>query len=135
MPIQLPSGDYTVRLVRLGTAGATRVDFLDLVEAAATDVAGTGAPRLALEPPRPNPASRAVEIAYSLASPADLTLAAYDVSGRLVHTLVSGPTPAGGHRLRWDLSDARGQRVRPGVYFLRLEVPGRQLLRRMAVVR
>ena len=123
-----------MRLVRLGTAGATRVDFVDLVGLPASDVAGTGAPRLALEPPRPNPASRAVEIAYSLAAPADMTLAAYDVSGRLVNTLVSGPTPAGGHRLRWDVSDARGQRVRPGVYFLRLEVPGRQLLRRMAIV-
>ena len=123
-----------MRLVRLGTAGATRVYFLDLVGVPASDVAGTGVPRLALEPPRPNPASRAVEIAYSLAAPADMTLAAYDVSGRLVNTLVSGPTPAGGHRLRWDLSDARGQRVRPGVYFLRLEVPGRQLLRRVAIV-
>jgi hypothetical protein len=123
-----------VRLVRLGTTGTTRVDFLDLNEVPLAGVTETGEPRWAFEPPQPNPAHRAVEIGFSLPATAGVTLAAYDVSGRLVATLLSGLTPAGSHRLQWELRDDRGQRVQAGVYFLRLAAPGRELVRRIAIV-
>jgi hypothetical protein len=42
-----------------------------------------------------------------------------DASGRMVRAL-----PVTGSSLRWDLSDARGAKVRPGLYFLRLTGAG-----------
>ncbi|HVP15395.1 MAG TPA: T9SS type A sorting domain-containing protein [Terriglobales bacterium] len=124
-----------MRLVRLGSSGATRIDFLDLVSSPSLDVPVAGSPRSTLEPPRPNPAARAVEIAYSLDAPAPATLTVHDANGRLVETLSSELAAAGSHHARWNLSDGRHGRVPPGVYFLRLSVGGRELVRRVAVVR
>ncbi len=100
------------------------MDFLDLVAVPGTAVPEPRAPRLALAPPGPNPAVHSVTIAFSLAAASDARLAVYDPGGRLATTLASGPRSAGGHRLQWDLRDGRGRRVPPGVYFLRLSVPG-----------
>ena len=123
-----------VRLLRQGTSGATRVDFLDLVDAPSAAVSDPAAPGLALQAPRPNPAGLSVEVRFSLASSAQAALEVFDLSGRLVSTLVSGPMPAGDHGARWDLRDGRGQRVEAGVYFIRLGIPGSSLVRRVAVL-
>ena len=123
-----------MRLERLGLAGGTRVDFLDLVEVPGVSVPEPGATLFALAPPLPNPAGASVEIRFSLAAPAHATLAVYDVSGRRVTTLLSGLTPAGPHRVLWDASDERGGRVPAGVYFLRLAAAGKTLVRNVVVM-
>jgi hypothetical protein len=110
------------------------VDFLDLVDAPSAAVGDPAAPGLALRAPWPNPAGRSVEVRFSLASSVDASLEVFDLSGRLVSTLVSGPMPAGEHGTRWDLRDGRGQRVEAGLYFLRLSIPGSSLVRRVAVL-
>jgi hypothetical protein len=122
-----------VRLLRQGTSGTTRVDFIDLVEAPISDVTESRTPQFALQLPRPNPAGQTVEIGFSLASSGDATLRIHDVGGRLVNTLLSGATATGFHQLRWDLRDGRGQPVEAGVYFIRLAIPGASLVRRVAV--
>ncbi len=58
----------------------------------------------------PNPARAYVDIATDVPHPVRI----YDLSGRLVRRL--SPAPSG---LRWNLTDGSGQRVPPGVYFLR----------------
>jgi hypothetical protein len=78
---------------------------------------------------QPNPFNPRVTITYSLPRAGDLELVLYDVTGRRVQTLYHGPAPAGRGWQQWDGSDATGQKVAAGVYFVRL-VCGRQVLTR-----
>jgi hypothetical protein len=48
----------------------------------------------------------------------------YDVSGRLVRTLVDGARTAGQHSARWDGRNENGQRLASGVYFCRMTARG-----------
>jgi flagellar basal-body rod modification protein FlgD len=54
----------------------------------------------------------------------DLELRIYDVSGRLIDTLVSGSLEAGAHGFEWSGTDRVGGRVAPGVYLVRLTANG-----------
>ncbi len=79
---------------------------------------------LALSAPWPNPARGAVQIALTLARDADAEVVLWDVFGRRVSTLHTGRLAAGRHVLAWDGRDARGARVRAGVYFARASSGG-----------
>ncbi|HEU4335661.1 MAG TPA: FlgD immunoglobulin-like domain containing protein [Candidatus Eisenbacteria bacterium] len=81
-----------------------------------------GAP--AILPARPNPFVAGTEITYSLPAAGDVSLRIFDVSGRVVRTLASGPRGAGVHGVSWDGKDARGRGVGNGIYFLRLDAAG-----------
>ena len=71
----------------------------------------------------PNPARGATTIDFVLPSERDVTLEVYDVTGRMIRTLVSGRLPAGDHSATWrGLSDA-GAGVPSGVYYYRLSTP------------
>jgi hypothetical protein len=56
---------------------------------------------------------------FGLLSDDDVKLQVFDVSGRVVATLVDGRRPAGEHEVHWDGTGSSG-RSRPGVYFARL---------------
>jgi hypothetical protein len=88
--------------------------------------APTGAPEGAglgpsLAPPAPNPFAARTRIDFSLERPGPVRLAVFDVSGRLVRTLLSGERAAGASGVDWDGRTAAGQVVAPGVYFVRLD--------------
>ena len=70
---------------------------------------------------RPNPFPGGVTlIEYVIPQQMRVTLQVYDVSGRLVRTLVSGSVSAGRNRVTWDGRDNFGSPVASGVYFYRL---------------
>lgn len=78
-------------------------------------------PRLALAA-NPNPARGGVTAAFTLPRPvAHASLQVYDLSGRVVRSLVSGPLAAGEHRVAWDGRWENGTPARSGVFFLRLQ--------------
>jgi hypothetical protein len=60
-------------------------------------------------------------IRYELPHNGDVTLAVFDLTGRRVALLESGPKTAGVHVVRWDGRSGEGIRVPSGVYFYRLE--------------
>ena len=72
----------------------------------------------------PNPMRQTSEIAYSIATPGPVRLAVFDVSGRLVRTLVDRDEGVGKYSVRWDGRSDRGDAVGRGVYAYRLEAPG-----------
>jgi hypothetical protein len=76
--------------------------------------------RFALHPSEPNPTSGVTGIRFDLAAESPVALEVFDLLGRRVATLADRTLPAGSHRAEWDLRDAGGAAVRPGVYVVRL---------------
>ncbi|UCF04174.1 MAG: T9SS type A sorting domain-containing protein, partial [bacterium] len=68
----------------------------------------------------PNPFNPATTILFGLKEPAVVSLRVYDVSGRLVRTLVSGERAAGVYKEKWNGLDNKGRAVTSGIYFYRL---------------
>ena len=68
----------------------------------------------------PNPFNPSTTIQFGLAAQGRMTISIYDVSGRLVRTLVDGPRSAGLYKETWDGRDSNGHAVASGVYFYRL---------------
>ena len=69
----------------------------------------------------PNPFNPATRIEYDLAEPGSVHLAVYDVTGRLVQTLVEQRQVPGRYTVRWDGRDERGESVASGLYIYRIE--------------
>jgi endonuclease I len=90
----------------------------------------------ALQAATPNPFQAHTVLAYDLARPGRVDLRIYDVSGRLVRSLVSGAVQdAGHHTVDWDGGDVTGAATRAGLYFGRLETGGESDVRRVVRVR
>ncbi len=88
---------------------------------------------LALSQNAPNPFRQSTEIRFDLPNTADVRLEVFDISGRLVTTLLSDRLAAGVHRLAWDGRDASGRRVADGIYFSRLRAQEQSLERKIVL--
>ena len=88
-----------------------------------------------LRSPVPNPSFSTTTLNYSIPRAGRVQLGVYDVSGRLVRTLVDAERPAGVGVSAWDgLSDS-GMRQDAGVYYVRLRAPGVRETRRAVLLR
>jgi hypothetical protein len=92
-------------------------------------------PRSAILANYPNPFNPSTTIRYELPSASLIELAVYDVQGRLVRTLASGPAAAGPHQTAWNGRDQRGNPVASGVYYLRLAASGETMTRKMVLLK
>jgi hypothetical protein len=82
----------------------------------------------------PNPFAAGTTIRFSLAAAGEMDLSIFDVAGRRVRRLVSGPAGAGEHVAQWNGRDEAGGRVPAGVYLYRLRTPGNAETRRVVVI-
>ena len=107
------------------------------VPTAIEGVADRGLPReFALEAAYPNPFNASVQIPFAVwPSNAPVEVTVYDVLGRTVRTLTSGPVAAGRHVLRWDGRDAAGEPVGNGAYLVQLRSGGRQDVGKVMLVK
>ncbi len=103
----------------------------------ALDLSGAGdAPHvLGLAQNYPNPFNPQTFIEFTLPAAGRVTVAVYDGRGRLVRTLVDEVRGAGGHTLVWDGSDDGGRSSASGVYHCILKADGRELRRKMTLLR
>ena len=80
--------------------------------------------RYELRQNRPNPfiaSSKGTVIRYGLAYARKVSLKVYDVSGRLVQTLVQGKKKAGFYSVPWNGKDALENNLASGIYFYRIQ--------------
>jgi len=84
----------------------------------------------------PNPLVTSSRLSLDVRAPAEATLSVYDVSGRLVRRLFSGPVGRGEAGVRWDATASDGARVAQGVYFVRaVTAGGEEACAKLVVVR
>lgn len=70
---------------------------------------------------QPNPFMATTNISYGIANPGEITLKIYDLTGRLVKTLVNTNQKPGTYTVKWHGTDDNGKLLPSGIYFYRLE--------------
>jgi hypothetical protein len=80
----------------------------------------------------PNPVRGSTRVQIALPHEASVHVGLHDVQGRELQVLAHGVFPAGRHPVQW--SNARGSRLHPGLYFIRMTVPGHTMVRRFVLV-
>lgn len=69
----------------------------------------------------PNPFNPTTTIQFQLPEPTAVAIRIYDLSGKLINTLVDGTRDAGYHGVTWNGVDERGNTVNSGVYIYKME--------------
>ncbi len=83
---------------------------------------------------RPNPFGFSTQIRYTVpggSGSSPVLLRIYDLTGRLVTTLVDVEQSAGMHQVTWDGTDKRGSDVAEGAYFCMLQIGGEIQMRQI----
>jgi hypothetical protein len=83
----------------------------------------------------PNPFNPSTTISFTLPASGPVSLAVYDITGRKIRDVISGPMSAGSHSAVWDGRDSAGKTVSSGVYLSRLTQGGKTVSRRMLLVK
>jgi DNA-binding beta-propeller fold protein YncE len=99
-------------------------------------VQGAIGPAIGLHAVRPNPFRSSADMEFTLSSPGPVDLRIYDVLGREVRAIARGERfEPGTQHLRWDGRRGDGGEAGAGVYFVRLQLAGRQWTRAIVRVR
>lgn len=83
----------------------------------------------------PNPFNNITRIEYFIPERSQVTIRIYDISGKLVSTLIDKVQNAGINSINWNATDENGNKVDPGLYIYRIESNGETESRRMLLVR
>lgn len=75
----------------------------------------------------PSPFTTATAINFSISQPADVEIQVYDVTGKLITTLINSEQQAGQHTIQWDATG-----VDAGIYFVRMKTENGVVTRRIA---
>jgi N-acetylmuramoyl-L-alanine amidase len=84
----------------------------------------------ALLPNYPNPFNPVTNIPFTLPEPADVSIHVYDLKGRELDHLLSGPFAAGRHITRWDASQ-----VSSGIYLVKMDANDISITRKITVLK
>lgn len=139
-----PQGDYRLGSDSpcahgpCGLVGAYPVGCTDPQALEPSEGAGMTAGGIRLQRACPNPFSSTARIELVVPAgrdPEPLSLGIFDLSGRLVRTVLEGTVSSGLSTVVWDGRDAGGAPVAPGAYFCRLKSCGTEEGLRLIVIR
>ncbi len=99
------------------------------------DHAGTVPARTKLVGNFPNPFNPKTTISFALSGEEHVRLSVYDLSGRVVKTLIDGPMSASVHDVVWDGKNDNGDRIASGVYFYKLVAGGYSATEKMVMIK
>jgi flagellar hook assembly protein FlgD len=114
--------------------GYSGIFSVDTVTAVGDDAAGLPQ-ATTLATIYPNPFNPRTTIAFELAEAATIELAVFDLRGRIVRVLESGPLPIGRHQTIWDGQDDKGRAVPTGTYVCRLNTPQGSQTKKLTLAR
>ena len=83
----------------------------------------------------PNPFNPTTTISFSVPVEGNVVLSIYDITGRLVSTLVDKMMSDGYHQVTWDSKDMTGSSVSAGLYIYSLQAEGVALTRKMVLMK
>lgn len=83
----------------------------------------------------PNPFNSGTVIYYDLHKPMRVTLSVFNLRGQCVRRLRHSYMDAGYHQIVWDGTSAKGAVLASGIYFCRIETPGKRQTVKMLFVR
>jgi hypothetical protein len=83
----------------------------------------------------PNPFNPATTINFSIPEKSDVQLCIYDVTGKLVKTLVNKKIDAGTYKFVWDGRDETDRQTASGIYFSRLTSEGKSAVNKMILLK
>jgi hypothetical protein len=84
---------------------------------------------------KPNPFANTIAISYALPYEVMVSLNIYDVTGKLVKTLVAKREPAGDYQLVWDGTSNAGVKTNSGVYLIRFETPTCPTIQKLVLIK
>jgi hypothetical protein len=128
--------NWTTRTLRFGLLSQDEMMILFgyyyslSTTAVATEAAITLPQAFVLEQNYPNPFNPATTISYGLPKPAEVEVAIYDVSGKLLAVLVRATQNAGAHKIIWNAAGAAA-----GMYFVKMRVGEFQATRKILLLR
>ena len=112
------------------------VDGAETERGAEVEVVFSGTPtRFTMHRSYPNPFNPMTTVKFELPKPGHAKLTVYDLSGRLVRTLVDENLPASVHQRQWDGTDDHGRRVASGTYYFRLVSDGHTAVQKAMLVK
>ena len=82
-----------------------------------------------------NPFNPGTTIEFSLPSDSYITLNIYDITGRLVNTLVNGSMETGYHTVTWNGIDSEGRIVSAGLYIYSLQTGNKSMTKKMVLMK
>jgi len=75
-------------------------------------------------------------INYTVTSPeTPISLKVFDVTGKLITTLVEGKVERGQHLINWDVKDNQGEKLFQGIYFIQFEADGLTETKKLIFIR
>lgn len=132
----LPGGVYTgeLEVSHNGVTGRITIPvILDLATAAdpARDLPST----YALHGNYPNPFNGQTEIAFDLPTAGNVNITVHNLLGQQVATIMNETRTAGFHRINWQARSDAGHELTTGLYFLRVNMGGRDYVSKMILTR
>ncbi|MCK4547246.1 MAG: T9SS type A sorting domain-containing protein [Candidatus Eisenbacteria sp.] len=83
----------------------------------------------------PNPFNPETQIRFSVRDRSHVSIKIYDVTGRVVRTLVDEAMQPGPHQVHWDGANDHGQPVATGMYFCRMSAGEFTAVRKMVMLK
>jgi len=141
----VPAGDWTVKAFHPGHEStearvaleAKRSLTLELhlkPAGMASDINTGHVTRLYAGRPNPYQGRGGVTLGFSLGLEGQAIIEVFNVSGRLVRTIVDDRYGAGDHEILWDGTGDSGEGVASGMYFYRLKTDGAEYVRKIVVI-
>jgi fibronectin type 3 domain-containing protein len=83
----------------------------------------------------PNPFNVSTTIKYEIPRDTELNISIFDIRGRFVREMHSGPQQAGYHAIQWNGLNDRDQGVASGLYFILLQTPEFRVARKALILK